>query len=127
MGGVRGLVEGNGGIRGKGGGGYEIHGCAEDEDEVLVRDGVGGGQEEVGGCEVEDGKGADDGGGGDDGHFCWNGVDARLFERGYDNDDDDDNAIVNIVNSLGIRVYPLSRLSCGASFIDKELKASSIY
>ena len=51
---------------------YEIHGCAEHEDEVLVGDGFRGCQEEVGRCKVEDGEGADDRGGGDDGHFCWN-------------------------------------------------------
>lgn len=47
-----------------------VHGCAEDVDEVLVDDGGGGGQEEVGDCEVEDGEGADDGRGGDEGHRC---------------------------------------------------------
>lgn len=47
---------------------YEIHSGAKDEDEVLIRDGGGRGEEEVSCGQVKDGKRPNDGCGRNDGH-----------------------------------------------------------
>lgn len=47
---------------------YEAHGFAHDEDEGLVGDGLGGGEEEEGDGDVEEAEGADDGACADEGH-----------------------------------------------------------
>ena len=56
-------------VREEGRGAYEAHGCAEDEDKILVAYGTRGGEEEVGEGQVQEGHGADYRGCGDDGHF----------------------------------------------------------
>lgn len=47
---------------------YEIHSGAKDEDEVLIRDSGGRGEEEVSCGQVKDGKRPNDGRGRNDGH-----------------------------------------------------------
>ena len=73
---------GRGGRRREGCRGFgEVHGGAEDVDEVLGGDGGGGGEEVVGEGEVEEGDDAEERLGGEDGHLVRFSGFRRLVKR----------------------------------------------